>query len=112
MRFDTTTGDQELWIGLVELRPLPGADLLRGAAGAFTRIVTWASNASEYRQKAELLAKHLNLYVMSVDREEPAASLERRVGFTEEIADLILRAETNPNAILYGTFHRYLSDEA
>jgi hypothetical protein len=108
----TPVADRQLWIGLVELRPLPSGDLLLGAAGAFTRVVTWASNTTEYRQKAEVLAEHLNLYVMSVEGEEPVACMEGRVGLTEEIADLISRAESNPEAILYGTFHTYLFDEA
>jgi hypothetical protein len=112
MKVDVT--NQELWIGLVELRILAHADsdLLRGAAGAFTNIVTWASCASEFREKAELLAKHYNLYVQSIEGEESIASRRSRAGISVEVDDLIARAEVNRNAILYGTFHQYLFDEA
>jgi hypothetical protein len=106
--------NQELWIGLVELRVLAHADsdLLRGAAGAFTNTVTWASCAPEFCEKAELLARHYNLYVQSIEGEESIASRRSRACISVEVDDLIARAEVDRNAILYGTFHRYLFDEA
>jgi hypothetical protein len=36
----------------------------------------------------------------------------RPMSVTEEVDDMLLRAESNPNAIIYGTFHRYPFDEA
>jgi hypothetical protein len=102
---------RELWKGLVELRRLPHSDLLHDAAGAFTNIVTWASDAVEFREKAECLADSLGLYVFGVEHEHPVAN-DMDSAVSEEIADLIERAESNPNAILYGTFHTYPRDQA
>jgi hypothetical protein len=102
---------RELWKGLVELRRLPHSDLLHDAAGAFTYIVTWASDAVEFREKAECLADSLGLYVFGVEHEHPVAD-DMDSAVSEEIADLIERAESNPNAILYGTFHTYPRDQA
>jgi hypothetical protein len=102
---------RELWKGLVELRRLPHSELLHGAAGAFTTIVTWASDAAEFREKTECLAASLGLYVFGVEDEHPVAD-DMGSAVSEEIADLIERAESNPNAILYGTFHTYRRDEA
>ena len=65
---------RELWRGLVELRRLPGSDLPPGAVGAFTTIVTWASNTAEFRDKAERLAASLKLYVFGVEGEHPVAN--------------------------------------
>jgi hypothetical protein len=42
----------ELWIGLVELKPLNRQKY--GAAGAYTNVVTWASDLESFRQKANL----------------------------------------------------------
>jgi hypothetical protein len=101
---------QELWRGLVELRRLPDSELLSGSAGAFTTIVTWASNSAEYRNKAERLAASLGLYVFGVEGAHPVA--DDPPSSADEIADLLERAEANPNAILYGTFHTYRSEDA
>ena len=100
----------ELWIGVVELKPLDREEY--GAAGAFTNIITWASNAMEFRKKAETIAATLNLYVFGIEREEPLAQRTNKYTVSDDIEDMIQRAESNPNAIVYGTFHRYPSNEA
>jgi hypothetical protein len=106
-----TAARRELWKGLVELRRLPNSDLLHDVGGAFTYIVTWASDGVEFREKAECLADSLALYVFGVEHEHPVAD-DMDSPVSEEIADLIQRAESNPNAILYGTFHTYPRDQA
>jgi hypothetical protein len=100
----------ELWIGLVELRPLDRDAY--GAAGAFTNIITWACDASEFRRKAEIIAATLNLYVLDIEGEEPLTQRTKTWTPSDEIEDMIQRAETNPNAIVYGTFHQYRVDQA
>ena len=49
----------ELWIGLVEMKPLDREKY--DAAGAFTNIITWACSAVEFRQKAETIARGIEL---------------------------------------------------
>jgi hypothetical protein len=44
----------ELWLGLVELKPLDRKAY--GAAGAFTNIVTWANDLEGFRRKADVIA--------------------------------------------------------
>jgi hypothetical protein len=105
------TGRREVWRGLVEIRRLPQSDLLRDSAGAFAWVVTWASSAAEFRSQADCLAASLGLYVFGIEGELPVAD-EAPCAVNDEIADLIERAEQNPNAILYGTFHTYRSDGA
>jgi hypothetical protein len=99
----------ELWIGLVEFRPFDREAY--GAAGAFSYIVTWACDAAEFRKTAETIAATLELYVLGVERERPLAKWLETESPREEIEDMIQRAETNPNAIVYGTFHRYRVDQ-
>jgi hypothetical protein len=99
-----------LWIGLVELRPLDHKAY--GAAGAFTNIVTWACDIIGFREKAATIAESLNMFVVDVDEVEPLSEMSKSWTLTEEIEDMIRRAESNPNAIVYGTFHRYRFDEA
>ena len=99
----------ELWIGLVELKPLDRKAY--GAAGAFTNIVTWTCNAGGFRQKCETIALTLNMYVADIEAAEPLAKRTEERTVSEAIEEMILRAEANPNAIIYGTFHRYPFDQ-
>jgi hypothetical protein len=99
----------ELWIGQVEMRPRdPKA---YGAAGAFVDILTWASNPSEYRAKAETIAATIDLYVVDVQSEEPLSARLARITPSEELEDMISRAESNPN-VVWGTFHQWSFDTA
>ena len=98
---------QELWIGVVELKPLNRQAY--GAAGAFTNIVTWARDVEEF---SEIIAATLDMYVMDVEDVEPLIQRTAKCRLAEEITDMAFRAESNPNAIIYGTFHRYPFDEA
>jgi hypothetical protein len=104
---------KQLWIGLVEARPLDGCDVLDDAKGAFVNIITWAADADEYRHNAELVLGDLRLFVVDITRAEPIELRRRREGdFEEEIEDMISRAHDNPNAIIYGTFHLWEKDDA
>jgi hypothetical protein len=101
----------ELWRGLAELRRLPNSDLLRNSAGAFTWIVTWAADAVEFRNRTERVAASLGLYVFGIEAEHPV-TLDSAGDISDEVAELIERAEGNPAAILNGTFHTYRRDGA
>ena len=98
----------ELWIGLVEARPHDR--VAYGAAGAFTHIITWACDAAEFRQKADTILATLNLYVVGVEEEEPLSQWLEKQTPSDEIDDMIQRAESNPNAIVWGTFHEFRGD--
>ena len=98
----------ELWTGLVELKPLDRKKY--GAAGAFTNLVTWACDSLGFRAKAETIAATLGMYVAGIEDEHPLAASTG--DWPEEFQDMVRRAESNPNAIVYGTFHRYPHDEA
>jgi hypothetical protein len=100
----------ELWIGFVELKPLNREAF--GAAGAFTNIVTWANDYEGFRQKADTIAITLEMYVADVEEAEPLSNRARQFNLTEEVEGMVLRAKSNPDAIVYGAFHLYPFDEA
>lgn len=103
---------KRLWIGLVEARPLDGCTVLDTAKGAFINIVTWAEDADEFRRKADLVLGEVNLAVVDVGNPEPVEDRRNLGGnFDEEMEDIIFRAEENPNAIIWGTFHLYENDD-
>lgn len=106
---------KQLWIGMVEVRPYAKSEILGDAKGAFVNIVTWASNAEEYRHNAELVIGDLGgLFVSEIVNPEPVETRRARTGdgFGEDIEDMISRAQDNPNAIIYGTFHMFERDNA
>ena len=54
----------------------------------------------------------MDLYVANIEEEGPFGDRTMKWTVSEEIEDLVLQAKLNPNAILYGTFHRYRFNEA
>jgi hypothetical protein len=44
-----------------------------GDVGAFTNIVTWASDFEGFRQKASVVAASIDMYVMNIENAEPLA---------------------------------------
>ena len=107
--------EKELWIGVVEVRPRNGPNkILCDRRGAFVNIVTWASDAADYKRKAELVIGDLgDLFVSEVVNPEPVDVRRGRTGgFREDIEDMISRAERNPDAIIYGTFHTFENEDA
>jgi hypothetical protein len=95
----------ELWIGLVELRPVDSRAF--GSAGASTTIVTWATDADEFRRKAETVASTVDMFVLDVEKVEPLARRVARETLSEELQDIVFRVESNRDCIIFGTFYTY-----
>lgn len=100
--------ERELWLGVVHLKSLTLRDWSGfddggriHAAGAYMNIITWASNTDEFRANAEKLASDCKLYVVDIEGEEPLSRRDRAV-LNEELQEIADRAETNPNAIIFG----------
>ena len=103
-----------LWVGRIEVRsPQPENKILEGTKGAFVDIVTWATDPEEFRRNAELVLGKLDLFIAGLDNLEPIEIREKRSrGLTEEIEEMVSRAQNNPHAIIYGTFHTYEKDDS
>lgn len=101
---------------MVEVRPMNGkSEILGDTKGAFVNIVTWASDAEQYKRNADLIIGKLGgLCVCEVVDPEPVETRRARMGghFEEDVEEMISRAEGNPNAIIYGTFHMFEKDDA
>ena len=54
----------------------------------------------------------MDLYVVEIEEEEPVSERLKRFSFSEELEDIVRRAESNPNATIYGTFHTYPFEDA
>ncbi len=104
---------QQLWIGLIEVRPLGGCEVFDDTRGAFTNVVTWAADASEYGRKAASLMEELLLFIVSIENPEPVGRRRARQGSLEEsIDEIVSDAELNPQAVVYDTFYTYEKADA
>jgi hypothetical protein len=101
----------QLWIGVVRVKPIsPGT--WKGAAGAYTNIVTWATSSEEFREKAEKLAASMKLFIADIEAEQPVSERIKQSSLSKDLEEIVSRAESNPNAIMYGTFHEYPFEDA
>src|SRR4030081_1200387 len=103
---------RQLWIGKLEVRPLKGSHILGDAKGAFVNVVTWACDAEEFRRNADLVLGELRLFILEVEDAEPVSTRREKAMFEDAIEDMVARAQENPNAIIYGTFHTWDRDSA
>jgi hypothetical protein len=99
--------EKVVWIGLVQVRSLPQSQVLTGVSGAFVNVLTWASNASEFQEKAEELMVHLGVKLIGVENPEPLIERQRQGELGTEIDQIALEMKENPNAIRYATFHTW-----
>ncbi len=95
-----------IWVGLVEVSPLFDSQISSDVTGAFVQVVTWASDLTEFRAKANVLMDHLHLRVDSIEGAKPLPDWGS-VDSDSGIARLASEAEGNEHAILYGTFHTW-----
>jgi hypothetical protein len=109
---NSQTKKKELWIGKVEVRPLKGSRTLGDAKGAFVNVVTWASDARDFRRNADLVLGELGLFIVEIENPEPVSIRRTKAEFEETIEEMITRAQDNANAIIYGTFHTWDGDTA
>jgi hypothetical protein len=84
----------QLWIGLVELKPLNRQG--SGAAGAFTNIVTWARDLQGFRRNADIVAETVGAYVIDVQGAEPLSERAKSASFTEEIRTRLSTVDSTP----------------
>jgi hypothetical protein len=93
----------DIWIGTVEIS-YTKENAPTVFKPAFTVITTWASNAEEFREKCNRMLESYGWKLIGVERANP---LPDNGTFSEEVEDMLERTRSNPNAIIYGTFHTY-----
>ncbi|MGA3050280.1 MAG: hypothetical protein ABSD67_27010 [Terracidiphilus sp.] len=99
--------EKVIWIGMVQVLSLPGSKVLEGVSGAYVNILTWASNPSEFREKAKELMDYLGLKLVGVEDEEPLSERENKGAVDDDIAQVALEVRDNPQSIRYMTFHTW-----
>jgi hypothetical protein len=102
----------EVWVGMVEVRQLPGGDhsVLLSGKGAYTWIACWAKDVHSYKKKVSEVMTHYGLFVVNVEREMTYEDGERRGLLSEEVIELCQDAAKDENFCIFGTLHNYMTD--
>jgi len=79
-----------------------------GAAGAFTNIVTWARDVEEFRERSEVIAGALGMYVIAVENAEPLAGRATKCQRTGDIADIWIGGAALRDRQLHQPAHTFL----
>jgi hypothetical protein len=93
----------DIWIGTIEIS-WTDEKTPKVFQPAFTVVTTWAGNAEEFREKCTRMLESYGWKLLDVDRANPVPDNGE---FSEEVEDMLERTRSNPNAIIYGTFHSY-----
>lgn len=93
----------DIWIGTIEIS-WSDEKTPTVFQPAFTVVTTWATSREEFREKCVRMLESYGWKLLDV---EQANSVPNEEEFTEEVEDMLERTRTNPNAIIYGTFHSY-----
>jgi hypothetical protein len=95
-----------VWIGVVEVVPQEGCEILAPDEGAFVNFLTLASSDSEYRAKVSGALSSYRLDPLEFDRVRPLSASDSP---DEEILSIAAELEEgrNPKHVRYATFHTY-----
>ncbi len=103
-----TLGDSQkgVWIGLLEVFPLPGSCTLGNAAGAYTNALAWAADPSEFEAQVKHGLEDLGLCLGELEDVEPLDGRLSRYTIEDELHDLAdeVRATRQTR---FGTFHTF-----
>jgi hypothetical protein len=102
----------EIWVGLVELRQLPGIDqkIVLSGKGAFTWVTCWASGAASFESNVSAMMSDYGLFIVDIEKVMPFASAEGEGIITDELMEQFENTSKNEQFCLYGTFHNYMGD--
>ncbi len=103
--------NKQIWIGLVELRPLPGCKLLEEAKGAYAHVMAWAENPEEFQKMTSLRAADLSLEIIEFRDIQPWSIRHAGDEVREEFYDMEKRIEADVRQVAFGRFHAWFKDE-
>jgi hypothetical protein len=96
----------EVWIGLVEVVPRPGTDLLGSVSGAFVNFLVLATNESEYRDRVQTATSECGLKTVKIEDIEPLRMRLSRTSIDDELMSLAEEIEKR-GGFKFGTFHTF-----
>ena len=78
----------EVWIGMVEVRPLPGNTILGDGKGAFVNAFAFVSNTQEYKEAVKAALEEALLLAIDFQDIEPFSERTARQDLSEQFQEL------------------------
>lgn len=94
------------WIGLYEVKPFSGNDILFGAAGAYVNVVSFGQDAHDFEIRARAALTEYGFEVVSVADVGTIEEREQRGDLCQEIEQLACSL-TEENPVLFDEFQAY-----
>ena len=95
---------EQIWKLVVEVLVQQG-DMPSGLTKGFMNVTTWADSVESAKDKLGNYIQRFQWRILSIEDARPLTDDEE---FEDEnMADMVARTRTNPNAIILGTFHGY-----
>ncbi len=107
-RAGSLSGWFEVWVGLVEVRPLPGNAMLEGDPGAFANALTIAGDAEDLCTRTANFFRGEGFEVVSFESVERLADRARHVALPEQMAELGDAARAT-SEVQFDTYFTYRS---
>jgi hypothetical protein len=98
----------EVWIGLVEVRPLPGNDMLEGDPGAFANALTVAADAEDFCTRAANFFRVEGFEVVSFENVERLEERASNLALPGPIVELGEAAQATAE-VQFDTYFTYRS---
>jgi len=111
-KFEIDRKSPEIWVGLAELRQLPGPDhkIRLSGKGSFTWVTCWATDIASYESKVSEVVAYYGLFIVELHDVMPFATAEEKGIVTDELIEQFEDTSKDEKFCLYGTFHNYPSD--
>jgi hypothetical protein len=103
---------KQIWVGLVEVKPQPGCEMLKEGKGAFVHTMAWAEDAVHFKQVLTRCLGQMKMDVMGVRQPEPwSVRSGREDEDSAELLDLAQQIGKDEAKVAFGTFHAWLKDD-
>ena len=101
---------QAIWIGLADVMPVRGNDVLGNSKGAFVNVVARAGSSSEFCDLVQNELSVAGFITLSLEDVEPLQNRLSTHTVSEDILALCRELDA-AGAVRFGTFHSYREDE-
>ena len=104
--------NKQIWVGLAEVTPQPGCEMLKEGKGAFVHTMAWAEDAEHFKRVLTRCFGQMKMDLGGVRQPEPwVVRSQRQDEGSPELLELAEQISQNEAKIAFGTFHAWLKDD-
>ena len=103
--------NKQIWVGLAEVKPQPGCELLQENKGAFVHTMAWAENVEQFETVLALSCLQFKMDLTGVLHSEPWTMRDQCETESEELRELAKEIIGDVSKVAFGTFHAWFKDD-